>query len=320
MSVDDAAVSLRVAEAERRAAERLRRQRDLLRPLGWAVIGVVVASVLTQRPAPGPTPAGVVLASAMVVFAAATALAISRGFPSRPREFQVAVLVTMAAAGVSLSWLQPRGATDLATGAAAWMAITRLPLGLGVGVATGTGLAQALAAARTGSPSAVLAVLLLTALLGLAAYIVKQSRESQAGTEMLLAQLADARDAQTEAAVVAERSRIAAELHDVLAHTLSGAALHLQGARLLAERQDAATSLTDAIEEASRLVADGLVNARQAVQTLRGATLPSVAQLDQLVLDCRRDLQIDVDLRTEGTPWDLPPAPALALYRGYRNL
>jgi signal transduction histidine kinase len=319
MSITQTAVSSRVAEAQQRAEERLRRQRDVLRPLGWAVIGVVVSSVATQRPTPGPTESGAVLAAATAVFAATTTVAVSDRFVSRSRHFQVTVLATMAAAGVALSWLQPRGATDLAAGAAAWMAIIRLPLPAGVTVAAGAGLLQAVAAARTGSPGAVVAVLLLTALLGVVAYLMRQSRESQAGTELLLAQLADARDAQADAAVVAERGRIAGELHDVLAHTLSGAALQLQGARLLAERQDASPALTEAITGASRLVADGLINARQAVQTFRGTTLPSLAQLDQLVLDCRRDLQLDVTFRIEGTPRDLPPEPALALYRGVQE-
>jgi signal transduction histidine kinase len=319
MSVDQAASSVRVAEAQQRADERLRRQRNFLRPLGWAVIAVVVASLITQRPGPGWSVSGVVLASVTALFAAATALAISDGFVSRPQAFQVTLLVTMAAAGATMSWLQPQGATDLAAGAAAWMAITRLPLGVGVTVAAGAGLAQAAAAARTGSASAVVAVLLLTALLGLVAYLMKQSRESQTGTELLLAELADARDAQADAAVVAERGRIAAELHDVLAHTLSGAALQLQGARLLAERQDASPSLTGAIEGASRLVANGLLNARQAVKTLRGGSLPSLAHLDQLVADSRRDLHLDVTLHIEGTPRDLPSEPTLALYRGVQE-
>ena len=316
MSVDEAAVSVRVTEAQQRAEERLRHQRDVLRPLGWAVIAVVAASVITQRPLPGPTVSGMVLGAATVLFATTTAVAISNGFVSRSRTIQVTVVITMAAAGVTLSWLQPRGATDLAAGTAAWIALTRLPLRAGVAIAVTAGLAQAVAASRTGSPSAVVAVLLLTVLLGLVAFLLKQSRESQDSTELLLAQLADARDAQAEAAVVAERGRIAADLHDVLAHSLSGAALHLQGARLLAERQAAAAPLIEAIAGASRLVAEGLVNARQAVQALRGATLPSLTQLDELVSDCRRDLKLNVTLRVEGTPRDLPPAPAFALYRG----
>ena len=41
----------------------------------------------------------------------------------------------MGAAGVALVALQPRGATELAGGAAVWMAVARLPLPLGVTLA-----------------------------------------------------------------------------------------------------------------------------------------------------------------------------------------
>ena len=75
---------------------------------------------------------------------------------------------------------------------------------------------------------------------------------------------------QARAAAVAERGRIASELHDVLAHSLSGAAIQLQGARKLAEREEAAAELRAALDRASRLVRDGLADARQAVGALRG--------------------------------------------------
>jgi signal transduction histidine kinase len=319
MTLDQGPVSMRVADAEKRAQERLRHQRDLLRPLGWAVIALVVASAVTQRPRPGPTGAGLVVGIATVVYAAATAATVSNRLLTLRRWLQVGVVTTMAVAGVSLSWLQPRGATDLAAGAAAWMAITRLPLATGVAVAALAGLVPAAAAARTGSAAAVVAVLLLTVLLALVAYLVRQSRDAQTRTEQLLAQLADARDAQAEAAVVADRGRIAAELHDVLAHALSGAALQLQGARVLAERAHGDPLLTEAIQRAAGLVADGLVNARHAVRALRGDALPSLAQVDELVAGCRRDLRLDVTLQVNGTPRALPPELALALYRGVQE-
>lgn len=316
MSFDQAAASVRVTDALHRAEERLRHQRDLLRPLGWALIAVVVASVVTQQPAPGPKGAGIAVSVATLLYAVATAVAISNRFPALGETVQDAVVVLMALTGVALSWLQPHGATDLAAGAAAWMAIARLRLATGLAIAGGVGVGGAVSAARTGSASTVLAVLLLTALLALVAYVLRQGRDSQAQTEVLLAELADAQDAQAESAVLAERGRIAAELHDVLAHALSGAALQLQGARVLAEREGAAPPLTEAIERASRLVADGLVNARHAVQALRGAEISSLAQLERLVEDCRRDFQLRVTLCATGTPHPLQPGPALALYRG----
>src|SRR4051812_31767541 len=96
MTLIHGTASVRVTDAERRAQDRLRQQRDLLRPLGWAVIAVVVASVASQRPAPGATGVGAAVGLATVAYAAATAAAISNRFLARRRWVQVAVVTTMA--------------------------------------------------------------------------------------------------------------------------------------------------------------------------------------------------------------------------------
>jgi signal transduction histidine kinase len=158
---------------------------------------------------------------------------------------------------------------------------------------------------------------LVTVLLGVVGQFLKRSRESQDETEVLLAELADARDEQARAAAMAERSRIAAELHDVLAHSLSGAAIQLQGARKLAEREQAAPPVSDAIDRASELVKSGLASAREAVGALRGAELPSVAELPALVDSYRADMNLDVTLLIEGEPRALPADHAL--YRGVQE-
>ena len=237
----DTAESAREVEARARASQRLRRQRDTLRPLGLVVIAAVVIGAVTGHPAPGRQGEALAVAAALVVFAASLALAVRGSFVERVVVVQTAVIAAMGAAGVALVALQPRGATELAGGAAVWMAVARLPLRLGVvlavGVTAGLVLAQALSG---GSAAAVLAAALLCALLGLAAFFIKQARASQDTTELLLAQLEDAREEQLRAAAVMERGRIASELHDVLAHSLSGAAIQLQGARKLAEREPSA--------------------------------------------------------------------------------
>src|SRR5581483_6871072 len=117
---------------------------------------------------------------------------------------------------------------------------SRPPLPVGAVIATATTAGIALAEALAGSSaSVVLAAVLLCVLLALVAYFIKQARASQNTTELLLAQLEDAREEQLRAAAISERSRIASELHDVLAHALSGAAIQLQGARKLAEHEQA---------------------------------------------------------------------------------
>ncbi len=200
------------------------------------------------------------------------------------------------------------------------MAVARLPLTLGIALGTGITVALDLATALSGSSAiAVLAATLLSALLGLVAYFLKQARASQDRTELLLAQLEDAREEQTRAAAIAERSRIAGELHDVLAHALSGAAIQLQGARKLAEREEATPQMRTAIERAGQLVREGLANAREAVGALRGNDLPGIAQLPSLVESFRVDMDMEVTLSIEGAARTLPADASLALYRGVQE-
>ena len=309
--------SERVAEAHARAEERLHRQRQSLRPLGWAVILVVVLGSANSHPAPGLHGKALVVTLALCVFAAGLLIAIRDGFPERSLEFQGAVIAVMGAAGVAIAGLQLKGATGIAAGVAVFMAITRLPFRAGVAIGGAVTIALGIVTAVAGaSSSAVAAETLVTVLLGVVAQFLKQSRESQTGTELLLAQLADARDAQTRAAAIAERGRIASELHDVLAHSLSGAAIQLQGARKLADREHATPPLSDAIDRASELVKAGLANAQQAVGALRGDPLPTLAQLPSLIDSYKADMYLDVTLHIEGEARTLPAEQSLALYRG----
>jgi signal transduction histidine kinase len=284
--------------------------------LGRAVIAVVAATALTTPPSPGlrGAPGGVTLA--LLAYAATTAVAISDRFVDRPTGVRATVIVLMGAAGVSLVALQPRGATGLAVGAAVWMAMTRLRLTLAVIVGVAITAAQDIVALRGGVTfTAVLAATLLNALLGLVAYVVRSARAAQDRTELLLAQLADARDQQTLAAALAERGRIAAELHDVLAHCLSGAAIQLQGARVLVTREPTSVHVQEAIQRASDLINDGLANARAAVGALRGEPLPGIADLEDLVANCRRDFLVPATLTIHGQPHQLPAETDLLLYR-----
>jgi signal transduction histidine kinase len=309
--------SRRIAAAQDRAAQRLRRQRDLLRPLGIAAIVVVATGAFGANPHPGLQGRALGVSLALVAFAGTLAVAIGHWFAELSTGFQAAVIAAMAATGVALVALQPQGTNELAGGVAVWMAVARLPLALGVALGAGTTIALDAAEALSGSSSvAILAATLLLALLGLVAYFIKQSRASQDHTELLLAQLEDAREEQTRAAAVAERGRIATELHDVLAHSLSGAAIQLQAARKLAEREQATPPIRNAIDRAGELVKDGLANARQAVGALRGEDLPGVGQLESLVTAFRDDTAADASLRIDGNVRKLPVEASLALYRG----
>ena len=308
--------SERVAEARARAQERLHRQRGTLRPIGWAVILVVVLGSANSHPVPGLHGKALAVTLALCVFATMLLIAIRDGFPELSLELQGVVIAVMGAAGVAIAGLQVKGATEVAAGLAVFIAITRLPFNAGVAIGGAVTVALGAVTAIAGSSSsAVAAGILVTVLLGVVAQFLKQSRVSQDQTELLLGRLEDARDEQARAAAIAERGRIASELHDVLAHSLSGAAIQLQGARKLADREHATPRLGDAIDRASELVKGGLANARQAVGALRGDALPTVDQLPALIDSYKADMNLDVTLRIEGDARMLPTDPSLALYR-----
>ncbi|MGD1059403.1 MAG: histidine kinase [Solirubrobacteraceae bacterium] len=309
--------SIRKEQARRRAEAARLRQRGLLLPVGRALIVIVALTTASSKPGLGFQGTSAALTAALVVYVLGVVLWMSNRFIERGLAAQIALMLAIAAAGIAIEALQPHGASDLAAGAVVWMAVARLPLRVaiyvGVLVTVALGLTDALSGLSAGS---ILATTLLCVLLGLTSHFVKQSRENQDQTELLLAELQDARDDLAQAAANDERARIASELHDVLAHALSGAAIQLQGAKLLAERQAAEPQLRGAIERASELVKEGLGDARRAVGALRGEGLPTVEQLEQLLESFRKDMNVDATLQIEGSKRPLSAEASLALYRG----
>ena len=309
--------SQRIAEAHARAEQRRARERARLRPLGWALIAIVTAGVLDGQPAPGTHGAAAGVALAIAAYVVALALSMTHRWTDLPAAWQAGAAALMGGAGVALAALQPRGPTEIAASSAVWVAVTRLPMRAGVVLAAAITVALdvALALSDASSSDSILAATLLCALLALMAHFMRQARANEERTELLLAELRDAREAEARAAALAERGRIAGELHDVLAHSLSGAAIQLQGARMLAERDGAQPQVRAAIDRASELVKDGLGDARRAVGALRGEELPTIDQLGSLVASFRADMDVDATLSVQGTERPLPPDASLALYR-----
>ena len=114
-------------------------------------------------------------------------------------------------------------------------------------------------------------------------------RESNQRAELLLAELEQTRAAQAQAATLAERQRLAREMHDVLAHSLSGLVLNLEGAMLLADQGGADPQVRDAIDRAHRLAKTGLEEARRAIGMLRDDALPGPERLADLAAEFEAD-------------------------------
>jgi signal transduction histidine kinase len=126
------------------------------------------------------------------------------------------------------------------------------------------------------------------------------------------------RDLAAREAIVSERARIARELHDVVAHSVSVMVVQAQaGPRLLAD-PDEARGAFRSIETTGR---EALVELRRLLGVLRSgdehaatAPQPGLDSLDTLIGQIR-DTGLRVDLRIEGVPVALPAGVDLSAYR-----
>jgi signal transduction histidine kinase len=133
-------------------------------------------------------------------------------------------------------------------------------------------------------------------------------------------ELARLRSAEKRDAIVAERTRIARDMHDIVGHALAAIALQARaGRRRLAQ---GATDRADvALGEIDTLAGQALSDTRRAVGLLRSADAgvpparqPVLSDLDELVAALRTaDIQIDV--RHEGPTTALPAPVQAAAYR-----
>jgi len=154
----------------------------------------------------------------------------------------------------------------------------------------------------------VLAIVLLT--------VNRQGREERLEqAELLLARRQQVIEEHARAAALAERARIAREVHDVLAHSLAGLSLTLQGTRLMLQRDNASQEVIDQVTKAQKLAADGLTEARRAVAALRDDKVPDARAIADLVTAFRLETGAPADLTVNGEPRDLPADAASALYR-----
>jgi len=120
------------------------------------------------------------------------------------------------------------------------------------------------------------------------------------------------------AAAEAERTRIARELHDVVAHSLSVIAVQADAADALLERRPEPAQR--AIESVRRTAHDALEEMRRLLGSLReggdddASPAPSLAVLPALVAGVRA-AGVDVALWVEGTAVAVPAAVDAAAYR-----
>ncbi|MFE2422406.1 sensor histidine kinase [Streptomyces hokutonensis] len=249
------------------------------RLLAWAVrvlvIGMLLWGAFTGDHAHGwALPGGIagILAIAALAWAFWRTTLAHRLWPS---VAVIAALLGIAIAGQAAGFTVP--ALVVWCGCAI-SSLERLPIAVAVPV---TSVSLATYAAVNNDVWLTTAV--TTAGLALAGYTLRLDAEARGNAQRLLTQERMARAAEAESAALAERARIAREIHDVLAHSLSAQLVHLEAARLLIERGADRETILERVVAARGMARDGLAETRQALSALRGEMTPLEDFLTEIV-------------------------------------
>jgi signal transduction histidine kinase len=235
----------------------------------------------------------------------------------RRAAVRIVFAVVLVASSASLMGLQPGGPglAGLLTGLV--LLVPRVPdrFPISLSVVGITCLAAVAVAVSHSSPT--LALLSAIAIVGFPGMTLLARRLGQANdqAERLLIELEGTRAAQAQAAGLAERQRLAREMHDVLAHSLSGLMLQLEGARMLAAEDPSDPRLPGIIERAHHLGKSGLEEARRAIGMLRDDELPGPERLASLAAQFHEVTGIPCQFTLSGQAYELPSEARLAVYR-----
>lgn len=278
-----------------------------------------------------PMSTGARVAACVVLVGQAMALTLRRRFP-------MLCLALVLLGQLALAPLLPpyMNFQAPATLVAAYSVGVHAPRRPALGAAAGAAVVQVLLAYVLGGPasSAELGVPVGTQLWGglvsaLVVYLgavlvgayIGTRRELLAQLRARVAQAEREREALAAQAVLAERGRMARELHDVAAHHLSGIVVQAAAAeRLVAHDPDRAKESLRWIRGQGR---ETLENLRLVVGILRdtgegddapSAPQPTLADVPAL-LDLARSTGTRVQESRRGEPYDLPPTVQLTVYR-----
>ncbi|MGZ4650999.1 MAG: sensor histidine kinase, partial [Kineosporiaceae bacterium] len=287
-------------------------------PVGLAVVGLVVVANAAGGVGLGTSGDPLVVTVSVTVYCVAAVVFLL--WFDAPRAATIALLLVMGFAATATHHGDPTGTGGIGLYLGVAFAPLRLPVRTAAVVSAIVVLAfnVQLALEATNAFVFILVVDGGAAFFFLLGTLLRREREQRLEVARLLAELEESREVEKAAAALAERSRLAREMHDVLAHTLSGLALHLQGARSLARvvvpPGPEGAELVGVLDRAHTLARDGLAEARQAIRALRGADLPGPELLPALVEEYRNAQHAEAGLTVVGMPVPLPADARLALY------
>ncbi|WP_305082704.1 MULTISPECIES: sensor histidine kinase [unclassified Nocardia] len=225
-----------------------------------------------------------------------------------------ALLVMTVCGGLTVAWF---GGSAILVWVAVFVAIAlqqhSLPFGIAVTVLAAVTMSCS-ALLRHAPLGVIVGLLGGVALVSLLGSGRRQFRVTAEQNRLLVEQSREIRAERDRAAALAERGRIAREVHDVLAHTLGGLVLQLDAADALLEAGE--VDRAGALVRTSRgLAASGLADARRVVGALRAESIDLPTELGR-VAEEHRAVGGRVDLHIDGPVEQLGEQVSLALLRG----
>jgi signal transduction histidine kinase len=282
----------------------------------WPVFSMILILISGLIGTPTPALQGEGLVTLLGGGTIAILIAIELYFDPQDDTFEFFFVLLLGLASIALLTVQPSGTAVLGTYAAVASAVIRLPKRLAIAA-----IVPIIAIVDVGILATASERFLVFAWTNIAyvfmfviGHLLRLSEDHQLQARELLAEEERTREARNEAAALDERGRIARELHDVLAHSLSALSVELEGARLLALDRDVDSEVVAAIGRAHRHAASGLDEARAAIKALRGDSVPGPDRLEDLIEEMRAH-GIECTLEIGGEPRRLPSEAALAVFR-----
>ena len=293
---------------------------DVIRAFGLVA---VIVSVSLADPGPGtPGPRGVMIAITLGLSAVGWLGWLLSGATGQRRALSLGSLVAMAGAGGVLAGVSPSSPAIAVGCAAAFSAGVRLKTGASLAIMAETVAAFVITALLTNQPTGVVLGFpfayagMWSVAMTRREYLVRAEQ-----AERTLAETRRAREAETHAAALAERARIARDIHDVLAHSLAAVSVNLQAAEglLTAESLPAdnpeLTKAIECIDRAGTLTREGLAQARRAILALREDTAPLPDQLAKLAAQYQAAGDATIQLTVTGEPRPLSEQAVQVAYR-----
>ena len=220
----------------------------------------------------------------------------------------MAGVVVMAASGGALVLLHPIGVAVV--GLAGMCAASLFDIVLAATLTGPAVVTATIAVAVSGHPSGVIWGAASGAAAGLVVGMGRRQSTQLVRQEAELALAQQRTELERDRAdVLAERNRIAREVHDVLGHTLSALSVQLEALASLVDDGAGPDEVRNAAARSRRLVKEGLEETRRAVRVLRDEPVSVVDQVTALSEDPHVTVQV------QGDPRPLAPAAGLAIVR-----